>query len=346
MSDKKPSSAKLLDDLYGQGGTLTTAGSAPASSHKPKTIEKAYPADSTLAAASTPAPSNVSSLTRLPAQWQEYAVVDEYLSVPLEHIRVSPLADRWVGEQDYVTDMADSFAEVQQLQPSIGRIRQDEKTQEAYIELLAGIMRFRGKEQTGEPLRVYVIDVDDAQAVKIIVEENRRRRNPSLYSDSLEMQKLLDGKIMDRKAICEFYKITEGNLTKCLAYAELPEEVALVAGPKIHRLSLRLGYPLSRLAKSSKNGIKHAKQAMTDILAGTITKPEQITALVDGIKAETQAPKPAPKVYSFTRENRKIGEVKEHPDGKVTMALTDRLPAKARREIVRQVKALLKEHSE
>jgi len=267
-----------------------------------------------------------------------YAIKSEYLAVPVKYIRVSQWADRWEGEQDYTSEMAESFKATGQMQPSIGLVKKDPESGEEYIEIIAGIMRFRTKEKEGQDalLRVFIVDVDDETAVKIIIDENKRRKNPSIYSEALQIRKLLKASFT-RETIMDMFNIKKTALSKMEAFSSLPISVTDKLGGNIRKVSLRIGYPLARLAKTNE---EKAAEIVPDILTGKITKPEQIEALIETPSNKSgRKPAPEPIKLSYGEGASAVHTVK-HKDGKIILTLPSSVEEEKRGEFTRQIEKL------
>jgi len=289
--------------------------------------------------------------------FDRFLIQTEFYLVPTQSCRVSPLADRWEGEQYYDKEMADSYGEVGQIQPSVGRLRQDDKGL-PYIELLAGIMRYRGALKAGSLLKVWVVDCDDDTANKIIVEENRRRHNPSAFSLARKAKMML-GDGYSKVQVKKMMDWSDAKFSHMIGFADLPESVLNEFGKNILQVPYAIGYHLAKLANQDKKSLARAIQLVPGILNKTVTKADDIyDAPLDKISGSssssvnttnTQSPRetstPDVRQIPFVSKttNRVVARISDRPNGRWTLELKKDVPNKLRNQIEREVKRILKE---
>lgn len=149
--------------------------------------------------------------------------MSEMAEVAIADIFPNPLQPRTEFDEEALTELADSIAQLGVIQPITLKRRDDGK----YI-IISGERRWRASQRAGlETLPAYIREVDDENLHAMALVENIQRQDLNAIEIALGMQRLIDECGLTQEAMAEKVGKKRSTVSNYMRLLNLPSEVQL-----------------------------------------------------------------------------------------------------------------------
>ena len=154
---------------------------------------------------------------------QQSKPMSEMAEVAIADIFPNPLQPRTEFDEEALTELADSIAQLGVIQPITLKRRDDGK----YI-IISGERRWRASQRAGlETLPAYIREVDDENLHAMALVENIQRQDLNAIEIALGMQRLIDECGLTQEAMAEKVGKKRSTVSNYMRLLNLPSEVQL-----------------------------------------------------------------------------------------------------------------------
>ena len=154
---------------------------------------------------------------------QQSKPMSEMAEVAIADIFPNPLQPRTEFDEEALTELADSIAQLGVIQPITLKRRDDGK-----YTIISGERRWRASQRAGlETLPVYIREVDDENLHAMALVENIQRQDLNAIEIGLGMQRLIDECGLTQEAMAEKVGKKRSTVSNYMRLLNLPSEVQL-----------------------------------------------------------------------------------------------------------------------
>ena len=154
---------------------------------------------------------------------QQSKPMSEMAEVAIADIFPNPLQPRTEFNEEALTELADSIAQLGVIQPITLKRRDDGK-----YTIISGERRWRASQRAGlETLPAYIREVDDENLHAMALVENIQRQDLNAIEIALGMQRLIDECGLTQEAMAEKVGKKRSTVSNYLRLLNLPSEVQL-----------------------------------------------------------------------------------------------------------------------
>ena len=149
--------------------------------------------------------------------------MSEMAEVAIADIFPNPLQPRTEFDEEALTELADSIAQLGVIQPITLKRRDDGK-----YTIISGERRWRASQRAGlETLPAYIREVDDENLHTMALVENIQRQDLNAIEIALGMQRLIDECGLTQEAMAEKVGKKRSTVSNYMRLLNLPSEVQL-----------------------------------------------------------------------------------------------------------------------
>ena len=157
------------------------------------------------------------------APTQQSKPMSEMAEVAIADIFPNPLQPRTEFDEEALTELADSIAQLGVIQPITLKRREDGK-----YTIISGERRWRASQRAGlETLPAYIREVDDENLHAMALVENIQRQDLNAIEIALGMQRLIDECGLTQEAMAEKVGKKRSTVSNYMRLLNLPSEVQL-----------------------------------------------------------------------------------------------------------------------
>jgi ParB/RepB/Spo0J family partition protein len=185
-------------------------------------------------------------------------------------------ADRPDDEASHSKDIAQSFIDVEQLNPVIVRPLDlnDPQYPEIEYEVIAGSVRWRAARQAGVPLKAFVRSLSDKEALAVMLIENEQRKSISEFARALQISKVwVSGMFESKGDLAAAHAMDNSKVSRYLKVAENEALLRDIFGSEIKNIGLRQLY-------QTVTGEQEEGEASGDVKKPVPATKKQITSFV------------------------------------------------------------------
>ena len=154
---------------------------------------------------------------------QQSKPMSEMAEVAIADIFPNPLQPRTEFDEEALTELADSIAQLGVIQPITLKRRDDGK-----YTIISGERRWRASQRAGlETLPAYIREVDDENLHAMALVENIQRQDLNAIEIALGMQRLIDECGLTQEAMAEKVGKKRSTVSNYMRLLNLPSEVQL-----------------------------------------------------------------------------------------------------------------------
>ena len=154
---------------------------------------------------------------------QQSKPMSEMAEVAIADIFPNPLQPRTEFDEEALTELADSIAQLGVIQPITLKRRDDGK-----FTIISGERRWRASQRAGlETLPAYIREVDDENLHAMALVENIQRQDLNAIEIALGMQRLIDECGLTQEAMAEKVGKKRSTVSNYMRLLNLPSEVQL-----------------------------------------------------------------------------------------------------------------------
>ncbi len=210
--------------------------------------------------------------------------------------RLWKYADRPENEALHAQDLATEFLSgVGQLHPVI--VREISPTDHDYprikYEIIAGSVRWRASKIAGRSLKAVIRDLNDKEAVTIMLSENEARKNISEFSRAKQIGLVWDSGIYDSKGeAADAHRMAAGKFSQYLRVYKHHQTLKAIYGEQVSEIGLRNLYEaILSLDEGQDSGVLSEQNTVADIR---------------GARGKSVSESVAPKEFLSYRANKKV----------------------------------------
>ena len=154
---------------------------------------------------------------------QQSKPMSEMAEVAIADIEPNPLQPRREFDEEALSELADSIAQLGVIQPITLKRREDGK-----YTIISGERRWRASQRAGlESLPAYIREVDDENLHAMALVENIQRQDLNAIEIALGMQRLIDECGLTQEAMAEKVGKKRSTVSNYMRLLNLPSEVQL-----------------------------------------------------------------------------------------------------------------------
>lgn len=154
---------------------------------------------------------------------QQSKPMSEMAEVAITDIEPNPLQPRREFDEEALSELADSIAQLGVIQPITLKRREDGK-----YTIISGERRWRASQRAGlESLPAYIREVDDENLHAMALVENIQRQDLNAIEIALGMQRLIDECGLTQEAMAEKVGKKRSTVSNYMRLLNLPSEVQL-----------------------------------------------------------------------------------------------------------------------
>ena len=154
---------------------------------------------------------------------QQSKPMSEMAEVAIADIEPNPLQPRREFDEEALSELADSIAQLGVIQPITLKRREDGK-----YTIISGERRWRASQRAGlESLPAYIREVDDENLHAMALVENIQRQDLNAIEIALGMQRLIDECGLTQEAMAEKVGKKRSTVSNYMRLLNLPNEVQL-----------------------------------------------------------------------------------------------------------------------
>lgn len=190
---------------------------------------------------------------------QQSKPMSEMAEVAIADIEPNPLQPRTEFDEDALTELSQSIAQLGVIQPITLKRRGDGK----YI-IISGERRWRASQRAGlETLPAYIREVDDENLHAMALVENIQRQDLNAIEIALGMQRLIDECGLTQEAMAEKVGKKRSTVSNYMRLLSLPSEVQLALKEGI----ISMGHAKAIAGLNAEDQIKALKKCMKKSLS-------------------------------------------------------------------------------
>lgn len=190
---------------------------------------------------------------------QQSKPMSEMAEVAIADIFPNPLQPRTEFDEEALTELADSIAQLGVIQPITLKRRDDGK----YI-IISGERRWRASQRAGlETLPAYIREVDDENLHAMALVENIQRQDLNAIEIALGMQRLIDECGLTQEAMAEKVGKKRSTVSNYMRLLNLPSEVQLALKEGI----ITMGHAKAIAGIASEEQLKALKKCIKKALS-------------------------------------------------------------------------------
>jgi ParB/RepB/Spo0J family partition protein len=159
--------------------------------------------------------------------------------------RLWKFADRPEDEATHADDLAKSFTEMEQIAPVIVRTidHSDADYPEIEYEVIAGSVRWRAAIKSGKLLKAFIRNLDDKQALNVMLAENELRKQISEFARALQVMNIWESGLFESKQeAAQAHKMELSRFSMYLKVASKASELQSNFGSDVKTIGLRSLY--------------------------------------------------------------------------------------------------------
>ncbi|MBQ6613593.1 MAG: ParB/RepB/Spo0J family partition protein [Alistipes sp.] len=190
---------------------------------------------------------------------QQSKPMSEMAEVAITDIEPNPLQPRTEFDEDALTELSQSIAQLGVIQPITLKRRSDGK-----YTIISGERRWRASQQAGlETLPAYIREVDDENLHAMALVENIQRQDLNAIEIALGMQRLIDECGLTQEAMAEKVGKKRSTVSNYMRLLSLPSEVQLALKEGI----ISMGHAKAIAGLNTEDQIKALKKCIKKSLS-------------------------------------------------------------------------------